>query len=270
VAADLGDAADARLVAGGVYVPPDATDGLYVASIRALVRTASLSPALARRRVFVVGDAERMVPQEGADAAANAFLKLLEEPPPGAYLILTSSEPTALLPTIRSRVVAVRCAPPTEGEWLELLSQPAVATALEAAGGSVARARGVGERSLGALLSKSAADGGRTPAAAQAIVDAAVLPAGRGVDAAVARAAFVQGSAGARGGFAAVLDEVQRRLREECRAAVTRGDGERAAWFARACGIVEAGKVRTAGNANPSLLAARLLRDLRAVALESA
>ena len=47
------------------------------------------------RRVFVVGDAERMVPQEGADMAANAFLKLLEEPLPDTFLILTTSEPGA-------------------------------------------------------------------------------------------------------------------------------------------------------------------------------
>ena len=44
-----------------------------------------MSPAMAARKVFVVGDAERMVAQEGADQAANAFLKLLEEPPAGTY-----------------------------------------------------------------------------------------------------------------------------------------------------------------------------------------
>ena len=57
------------------------------------------------RKVFIIGDAERMVPQEGSDMAANALLKLLEEPPANTFIILTSSEPGALLPTIRSRVV---------------------------------------------------------------------------------------------------------------------------------------------------------------------
>ena len=47
-----------------------------------------------------------LVVQEGQDEAANAFLKLLEEPPPHALIVLTSSEPGALLPTIRSRVIA--------------------------------------------------------------------------------------------------------------------------------------------------------------------
>ena len=38
----------------------------------------------------------------------DAFLKLLEEPPADTTIIVTSSEPGALLPTIRSRVVAIR------------------------------------------------------------------------------------------------------------------------------------------------------------------
>ncbi|MEX1056263.1 MAG: DNA polymerase III subunit delta' C-terminal domain-containing protein, partial [Natronospirillum sp.] len=42
-------------------------------------------------------------------AAANALLKVLEEPPKGTYLILQTSAPAALLPTIRSRVQWVRC-----------------------------------------------------------------------------------------------------------------------------------------------------------------
>ena len=36
--------------------------------------------------------------------AANAFLKCLEEPGENVHFVLVSSEPTALLPTIRSRV----------------------------------------------------------------------------------------------------------------------------------------------------------------------
>ena len=72
---------------------------------------AAISPAMAKRKVFIIGDAERMVPQEGADMAANAFLKLLEEPSEKTTIILTSSEPGALLPTIRSRAVAVSSIP---------------------------------------------------------------------------------------------------------------------------------------------------------------
>ena len=48
--------------------------------MRAIVQQASLTPAMAAKKVFIIGDADRMVPQEGAEFAANAFLKLLEEP----------------------------------------------------------------------------------------------------------------------------------------------------------------------------------------------
>ena len=48
--------------------------------------------------------------------AANAFLKLLEEPAADTLVFLTSSRPGALLPTIRSRVLEVRVTPPTPDE----------------------------------------------------------------------------------------------------------------------------------------------------------
>jgi len=63
----------------------------------------SQRPWEARRRVAVVVDAERMNVQ-----AANAFLKNLEEPAAGAVAFLTSSAPSFLRPTIRSRCAAIR------------------------------------------------------------------------------------------------------------------------------------------------------------------
>jgi DNA polymerase-3 subunit delta' len=85
---------------------------------------------MGKRKVFIVGDAERMVPQEGSDMAANALLKLLEEPPANTFIILTSSEPGALLPTIRSRVVNIRVAPLTTRDMESFLADPIVADAL--------------------------------------------------------------------------------------------------------------------------------------------
>jgi len=60
---------------------------------------------MGNEQVFVVGDAEALVSQEASPEAANALLKLLEEPPTGTRLILTSSEPGRLLSTVRSRTV---------------------------------------------------------------------------------------------------------------------------------------------------------------------
>jgi DNA polymerase-3 subunit delta' len=123
---DLAEAIAERVQDGLLYPPAVGTDGIYVATVRSLVDTASMSPAIARRKVIVVGGAERMVPQEGADFAANAFLKLLEEPPADTTIILTSHEPTALLPTIRSRVIAVRVPPLGDDDVRTFLRHPRV------------------------------------------------------------------------------------------------------------------------------------------------
>ena len=57
-----------------------------------------LSPAAGPRRILLVLCAERLQEESG-----NALLKVLEEPPAGAVLLLLSESPSALLPTIRSR-----------------------------------------------------------------------------------------------------------------------------------------------------------------------
>jgi DNA polymerase-3 subunit delta' len=58
----------------------------------------SMPPFEGRFKVGIVDDAHRMNP-----SAQNAFLKTLEEPPAGTVLILVTSQPESLLPTIRSR-----------------------------------------------------------------------------------------------------------------------------------------------------------------------
>ena len=63
-----------------------------------LIERASAAPALGKRRVFLIREAERM-----NDQAQNALLKTLEEPPGEAALILITASSSRLLPTIRSR-----------------------------------------------------------------------------------------------------------------------------------------------------------------------
>src|SRR5438309_8215964 len=79
---------------------------IRVKPMRELEREANFRPFEGAARVFIVEDAEYM-----NDQAANALLKTLEEPPPTTHLILTTSNPTALLPTIRSRCQVIRFAP---------------------------------------------------------------------------------------------------------------------------------------------------------------
>ena len=90
---------------------PVARPMLRVGQLRAVQRAAYFQP-MGRRRVFVLDGAETM-----RWDVANVFLKILEEPPGSATLILTAPSPYALLPTIVSRCLQFHFAP---------LPQPAV------------------------------------------------------------------------------------------------------------------------------------------------
>jgi DNA polymerase-3 subunit delta' len=84
---------------------------IYLGAVANLRAVAAKRPSMADGPVFIVGQAEMLVPQESSQEAANALLKLLEEPPGAARFILTSSEPGLLLPTIRSRTVPLHVPP---------------------------------------------------------------------------------------------------------------------------------------------------------------
>jgi DNA polymerase-3 subunit delta' len=77
-----------------------------VDEIRGLRRFFQVSAAHGGARVGLIDAADEM-----NVAAANALLKLLEEPPADGTLLLVSHRPARLLPTIRSRCHVVRCAP---------------------------------------------------------------------------------------------------------------------------------------------------------------
>src|SRR6476469_952857 len=79
---------------------------IRVPPMRELEREANFRPFEGAARVFIVEDADLM-----NDAASNALLKTLEEPPSSSHLILTTTNPTALLATIRSRCQIIRFAP---------------------------------------------------------------------------------------------------------------------------------------------------------------
>lgn len=93
---------------------------ITVEEVRKLNAFFGLSATDGGHRVVIVDAADEMNP-----SAANALLKVLEEPPKGAVLILVSHQPARLLPTIRSRCRVVRLAE---------LDQSAMLSALEGAG----------------------------------------------------------------------------------------------------------------------------------------
>jgi len=78
---------------------------LRMGQLRAVQRAAYFQP-MGRRRVFILDNAETM-----RWDVASVFLKILEEPPGNATLILTASSPFALLPTIISRCMQFHLAP---------------------------------------------------------------------------------------------------------------------------------------------------------------
>ncbi|SES32822.1 DNA polymerase III, delta prime subunit [Tranquillimonas rosea] len=100
----------------------------------------SMSSAEGGRRVVIVDAADEM-----NVSAANAILKLLEEPPARTTLLLVAHAPARLLPTIRSRCRELRCTPLTPPDMARALEQagetPEDPAALaELSGGSVGEA----------------------------------------------------------------------------------------------------------------------------------
>jgi DNA polymerase-3 subunit delta' len=242
----------------GVYPPPPPEDAILIATIRAMVHSASLLPALAARSVYVLGDADRLVVREDSELAAGAFLKLLEEPPPRATIVLTSSEPGTLIPTIRSRVVAVRV-PPLAPEAVDaVLAEPAMRQALAAAGvpASPDEQRRLAAGSPGALLAHG--DWADALGRARGMLDAASA----GDRRQQMRTALIQGSAKARGAFTTSLDALTSLLHERARAAVDRGNARGARAASRAVELVEDAKERATRNVNPQLITSELLRQL--------
>ncbi|MEA2156769.1 MAG: polymerase subunit delta [Solirubrobacteraceae bacterium] len=102
------DGAAVRIAHGAhpdlTWVAPASAAGILVGDVdQAVVAGAARTPFEAQRRVFVIEDADEL-----NDQAANRMLKTLEEPPSFAHLILLTSRPGEVLPTIASRCQAVR------------------------------------------------------------------------------------------------------------------------------------------------------------------
>ena len=254
---DYAEACAERSGNGGLYAPPSGSEAIYVSDVRALVHLAAITPAVADRKVLIVGDAERMVPQAGSEQAANAFLKLLEEPPADTTIILTTSEPGALLPTIRSRVVSQRVAPLPERDVRAWLADAAVIAALAAAevpAGDAARVE-LAAGAPGTLL----ASGSREEARGSARKLLAAATADRATQ---MRTVFALGGSKARGGFSDALDALTALLHQRARDAVAHNDPHAAAAASRAIDFVQEARLRATGNVSPQLLGAALVRQL--------
>lgn len=86
--------------------PESKSRRIVIEQMRAMDHALQMKAMRGRTKVAVLRDADRLQPQ-----AANAFLKTLEEPPPGCHIFLLTSLPDAIMETILSRCIAVPLRP---------------------------------------------------------------------------------------------------------------------------------------------------------------
>jgi DNA polymerase-3 subunit delta' len=128
-----------------VLVEPEDSEAIKVDAIRAVVGQVTYRPFEGRYRVVVIDRADQM-----NDAAQNALLKTLEEPPQRTVMVLVTSQPDTLVATIRSRCCQVRFAPLAPHEIARVLverhnfAEGDANAAAALAGGSFGRALDAG------------------------------------------------------------------------------------------------------------------------------
>lgn len=91
---------------------------ISIDEVRSLVASSQFAPSVARFRVMVIEDADRMT-----ERTSNVLLKALEEPPERTVWILCAPSQADLLPTIRSRVRTVRLAVPGVADVAALIQR---------------------------------------------------------------------------------------------------------------------------------------------------
>ncbi|MCZ4352312.1 DNA polymerase III subunit delta' [Roseovarius aestuarii] len=98
-------------------------DRILAEDVRTLNNFLHLSATNGGRRVVIIDTADDMNVQ-----AANALLKMLEEPPARITLLLISHQPSSLLPTIRSRCRELRLPPLGADDMAAALTQAGIET----------------------------------------------------------------------------------------------------------------------------------------------
>jgi DNA polymerase III subunit delta' len=169
---------DLRLVEPVTYDEegnPTATDTIAVERIRELIDFALLSSHRGGAKIAIIAPADAL-----NAAAANALLKTLEEPPPGTFLILVSSQPARLPATIVSRCRRLPLPKPDAtmaAVWLAQQNVPDAGLLLAQAGGAPLRAKLLGDpetqRTRGWLLGELACPERLSPVAIGARIEAA-------------------------------------------------------------------------------------------------
>ena len=249
-----------------LYAESDGMASHGIATVRLLQRRATLTSVEGGRRVFVIGDADRLVAQEASPEAANALLKLLEEPPAGSLFILTTVEPRRLLPTIRSRAVALRLGRLPDADvrrFLETFVRPKPSPSelerrVALAEGSIGRAVGTGN------AAEKAQD------AAHQLLEAVLAGSGPALERALTQPPWA-----ARGEFTAMLDALAETLGDAARSSVGQKPRQQVSHsllrharpepLLQALDRVADAREAAWGNVNPQILLAVLAQELAEV-----
>ena len=246
--------------------------GIYLAAVLTLRSRAHRRPAMSDEQFFVVGDAEHLVPQEASPEAANALLKLLEEPPDGTRFILTSGKPGSLLETVRSRALPIHLPPLPTNDIASFLEEECGADR-NAARHAAALAQG----SIGAALGFLDRDGFQADQRSGGLKLLRIVTGGKRAE--IFKTALEYGPAGARG-LLDLLAALQLWIRDLGAAGL--GQDQRVinadelpylrdtagrlkltpARIARAVDQVERARMLALGNVNPQLFVGTLLLEL--------
>ncbi len=229
-----------------LWGPPERMASHALASVRLLRQVVSVTPFQGKRKVVIVGDADRLIVQEASQEAANALLKVLEEPPADTTMILTTADAEALLPTVRSRAVPLR---------VRRVSDEAVRAFLEAEARPTLDRRAVQRRVLlaeGCVGRALGSEDGHADRAAHDFLQAAQRGARDWAPLALAQAPW-----SARGDFTGFLDALLVELRSQLETASREGTPA-VAPLVEAVRLVEEKRAEAQGNANPQLAMAVL------------
>lgn len=100
-----------------LLTPPEDSEYIKVEPVRDLIADLALTAHGRGYKVAILSPADALYPN-----AANSLLKTLEEPPAATLLLLVTSKPARLLPTIRSRCSRLRLTGPSRREAAEFLA----------------------------------------------------------------------------------------------------------------------------------------------------
>lgn len=91
---------------------------IKVDEIRHLKAEFTKSAMEGNKKLFIIRDADKMT-----TGAANSLLKFIEEPSPGIYILMMTTNKSALLPTIRSRTQVIELPPLKRAALLKVLAE---------------------------------------------------------------------------------------------------------------------------------------------------